>query len=1002
MKLPTAKESLKDRAMKRTDCYLSFLLTILCVLPVFSQDDKIIPASPKAQTLLRYGEIPVGYQTGVPDITIPLYTIKSHDIEVPITLSYHIRNVRPGYDPSDIGLGWTLNFGGQISRSIYGVPDDVVPDPPVKYSFEQLDQSSYEQINYLHECVSGNVDTEHDIFNISSTLLNGNFILERKAVNDYIPHLMTFSNLKLKIKTSPQTLPYSKSLITGIDILDGRGIKYEFGNNMVETVLALDSKYTITTWLLQKITDASGQYSVNYRYTKIPQYSVFNTQNRIVSILGDHVKEVTIGVSNKSRVPFRYSCDGSDFHDALKRDGMLISEIVFPSGRILFDIDASKNEIYGFKVLDNENREIRRISFVKSSFSHTLSSYIHKKLDAVRISGSSNKEADMAEYRFSYNEDIMDSHLWGTDFWGYYNETPYDCTKRDYNCNITDFNSSVNGHPASQADFAIKQITIGSSERIPSLKGSLCETLNKIIYPAKGETEFEYELNTCSNSQITNKTVGGLRIKRIKNKAQDGKQEIIDYHYEQGEIDHNYSYHSNFCTTSYILSVNRYGDNMLGNDYLLYRNRIYTNGLSGELGNNEVRYGKVSEVFSDGINHYGKNVYYFEKPIRNDYLMYVSGIEGDEGKYVIWNKKDENSGFLCKKEIYKRNAQGEYLLVRKETNNWEYFPNRTPFKNYKAFRLVTFIENNSNLATEWHFYERLRKGQTYAPVSFQEACKMFGLYQYNIITGRVVNLGTTITTYSENSAPVSIETTYRYDNPLHNNPTSISTVSSVGRKMVTTTMYPSDYTSASMVELINKNIQSPVSTITYVNGKMTKGFLTKYNGSGQPLEIFQAERELGTSFAIDKNSPYNWGKLKTQFTYLPNSNVVQSHHTGGIVQDVCYLWSYNSTYPIAEIRNATFSDIISMLGGTSAVINFANRKNPTINEIQAFLTPVLSNPKYMVTYYSYKPLVGMASRTGPNGVTTHYEYDSFSRLYKERNCEGKVIRQYHYQFKSLK
>ena len=98
--------------MKRIFSYLLLLLTSQTITSqTFSQDEKIIPPSPKAQTIMRYGEIPVGYETGVPDITIPLYTIKSGDIEVPITLSYHIRNVRPGYDVSEVALGWTLNFG---------------------------------------------------------------------------------------------------------------------------------------------------------------------------------------------------------------------------------------------------------------------------------------------------------------------------------------------------------------------------------------------------------------------------------------------------------------------------------------------------------------------------------------------------------------------------------------------------------------------------------------------------------------------------------------------------------------------------------------------------------------------------------------------------------------------------------------------------------------------------------------------------------------------------
>lgn len=157
--------------------------------PILAQSDRITPASPKAQTFLRYGEIPIGYQTGVPNISIPLYTIKSGDIKIPITLSYHIRNVRPGYDVNEIGLGWTLNIGGQISRTICGAPDETAIDPPINYDFNEIDQSSFEQVNYLDACLKNIYDTEHDVFSIASQLIDGNFIIEKKQ--KLISHLIS-------------------------------------------------------------------------------------------------------------------------------------------------------------------------------------------------------------------------------------------------------------------------------------------------------------------------------------------------------------------------------------------------------------------------------------------------------------------------------------------------------------------------------------------------------------------------------------------------------------------------------------------------------------------------------------------------------------------------------------------------------------------------------------------------------------------------------------------
>ncbi len=46
-------------------------------------------ASPNAAALGKYGDIPVSYHTGVPEISIPLYTITEGSLSVPISLSYH-------------------------------------------------------------------------------------------------------------------------------------------------------------------------------------------------------------------------------------------------------------------------------------------------------------------------------------------------------------------------------------------------------------------------------------------------------------------------------------------------------------------------------------------------------------------------------------------------------------------------------------------------------------------------------------------------------------------------------------------------------------------------------------------------------------------------------------------------------------------------------------------------------------------------------------------------
>lgn len=77
---------------------------------------KIIPPSPEAASLGRYGEFPVELSKGTPSISIPLYEIQSGSLKVPISLSYHASGVRVNDVATSVGLSWTLNAGGAITR----------------------------------------------------------------------------------------------------------------------------------------------------------------------------------------------------------------------------------------------------------------------------------------------------------------------------------------------------------------------------------------------------------------------------------------------------------------------------------------------------------------------------------------------------------------------------------------------------------------------------------------------------------------------------------------------------------------------------------------------------------------------------------------------------------------------------------------------------------------------------------------------------------------------
>ena len=82
--------------------------------------------SPEAASLGKYGDIPVSEYTGVPQIEIPLHTVKSGNLELPITLSYHASGIKVQQEATWVGLGWDLMAGGCINRIISGEYDEYV------------------------------------------------------------------------------------------------------------------------------------------------------------------------------------------------------------------------------------------------------------------------------------------------------------------------------------------------------------------------------------------------------------------------------------------------------------------------------------------------------------------------------------------------------------------------------------------------------------------------------------------------------------------------------------------------------------------------------------------------------------------------------------------------------------------------------------------------------------------------------------------------------------
>src|SRR5258708_26366598 len=105
--------------------HFACLAFLLLYLPVCAQSPSqvpdLVPPSPDAASLGKYASIPVGLHTGIPEISIPIYVIKSKKLTLPITLSYHAGGNRVRSIAEWTGLGSSLNSGRGIYMRVHGL-----------------------------------------------------------------------------------------------------------------------------------------------------------------------------------------------------------------------------------------------------------------------------------------------------------------------------------------------------------------------------------------------------------------------------------------------------------------------------------------------------------------------------------------------------------------------------------------------------------------------------------------------------------------------------------------------------------------------------------------------------------------------------------------------------------------------------------------------------------------------------------------------------------------
>ncbi len=467
----------------RINCFLLLLFQLF--FDTFSQGYQPVNIpSPQAYSFFRYSEIPVSYVTGLPNINIPIFLIKEGNIEVPITLSYHAGTIRPFEQAGWVGLGWTLNVGGVITRKIESMRDE---ENVIGWFFNKPSNLTLNDVNQI--------DGAPDIFSYSFNGHCGKFLLDES--NNFV--VVPYDNIKVELITEnddyldidgvmtlkdywyPTTSLYD-TYFQGFRITNGDGNIYEF--KQIEysfpkgVGVGAPGYEIINTWYLTRIISANKQYEISFTYQKpatnkfhvikdpFVNTTIYLTYNIMASVPSSfstslnelvYLKEITTKTS-KQKVEFSISTK-NDLQYPYNRDGGVFQ--VFSNCNYL------GHKLDNIKISQNNN-------IIKSyQFNYSEDSRWKLKLTSVQELSSSNISAS-PPYQFLYSTKYM-TYYSNYDQWGYYNIG----LQLPINVHIGD----INGRKP--------HIESYNTTEYPDI-------LTKIIYPSGGYTSFKWEQNDFS------------------------------------------------------------------------------------------------------------------------------------------------------------------------------------------------------------------------------------------------------------------------------------------------------------------------------------------------------------------------------------------------------------------------------------------------------------------------------------------------------------------------
>ncbi|MBP2832819.1 hypothetical protein J8281_11540 [Aquimarina sp. U1-2] len=1014
----------------------------------------VLPVTPEAASLGRYGNVPVNLAVGKINHTVPLYTIKVGDFEWPIYLSYDYNGLITEQDHPMTGMGWNLIANGMINRQVRGRPDELSNSnykattiaPYIEGAFNHLTGEAYKRKHY--EIVSNlahyNFDGESDKYTIGVPGLGGSFTYDENGGLVYID----YKNYKIEKERNK------------FRIIDDRGITYYFDKNTWGTHSfggqgESAQSSVIVGYLLTEIRLPNRKGSIYFDYGEEEPYGkiVFTELKTVITKNGPGQTIINPEVAS---------------HSSLTR--RKLKKIRFPEGEVIFDItngtdQAIATQSLNYIIIRNTHKQIARYDFTYSDKTKN-----RKTLDRITKSNGSIRSPwyDFEYHQFPLNI-AAEQNFKYQDYWGYYNSS--------------------------------SRSLLESENKEIKFENTVSGALKKIKYPTKGTTEIRYEQNQilsqtepspCDTSNFSSskgQTVNfreGLSNSIIDEVINVPKNRLVkvSVNLHAGDASENTSYwgleiyefnittDGGGCGEKVNIPIDFSGEsiscrNVVDCPKTWSSTQISDRGFTTE-GKIRIR-GRVSTP--TGTSGRLIITYSYNTPQSDYYITNYGGVRVQSTKdcdaygnctlksYKYSSLSLAVNTFRSKYTIYQNRASGNgswtYTSAKSMFDYLSYQGSPVFYKEVKViengnrnghtinrysfmgpsgsgFPFVTPPNNNwiNGKLKEQEIYgtkgllqKTVNEYAQYYPYGFggRSTKRAYGLnaakyrYRYAIFgTDELLINGdpkdylenqytdypkalqlkkTTITNYKKEGDIIQ-ETNYRYDAPRGQLKTQ-TVIDSKSGTQETNYYYPYDKRSTVNNKLVAQNrIANPIETKYKINGAQQSNQVTEYKDWGNTIVMPGITKTAKGNTTPEPRLTYH--------DYDSYGNPLEVSQADG--KSIMYVWGYNYTQPIVKIENASYtgipSDARTILNQLQTASNTEN--NTAQEEHMRNLIGNIRRHAYFkeaqVTGYTYDPLIGVTSITDPKGETTYYKYDDFNRLAYVLDQDGHVTQQLRYNY----